>query len=158
MRAFVVSEVDEQFSMGVRDVDAVARDEGDVLVAVEYSGINFKDTMVAAPKSRVRRVATLTGGVDAAGTVVSSTLAHLPVGTRVAAHGGPLGVSRDAGFAKVVYDPERSLSPLPDVNTPSSKIWRNLSRILGWAFSISSKRTTLKGFSRMAFVSSPPMS
>jgi acrylyl-CoA reductase (NADPH) len=114
MRAFVVSEVDEQFSMGVRDVDAVARDEGDVLVAVEYSGINFKDTMVAAPKSRVRRVATLTGGVDAAGTVVSSTLAHLPVGTRVAAHGGPLGVSRDGGFAQFVYVPERYLSPLPD--------------------------------------------
>jgi putative YhdH/YhfP family quinone oxidoreductase len=114
MRAFVVSELDEEFSMGVQDVDAVARDESDVLVAVEYSGVNFKDTMVAAAKSRVRRVPTLTAGVDAAGTVVASSLAHLPVGTRVAAHGGPLGVSRDGGFAQLLYAPERYLSPLPD--------------------------------------------
>jgi acrylyl-CoA reductase (NADPH) len=114
VRAFVVSEVDDQFSMSVRDVEAVARDDSDVLIAVDFSGINFKDAMVASPKSRVRRVSSLIGGVDAAGTVVTSALPHLPVGTRVAAHGGPLGVTRDGGFAQFLYAPERYLSPLPD--------------------------------------------
>ena len=114
MRAFIVSEIDDQFSMEVRDVEAVARDEGDVLVEIDYSGINFKDTMVAAAKSRVRRVPSLSAGVDAAGTVVASTLPHLPVGTRVAAHGGPLGVARDGGFAQFLYAPDRYLSALPD--------------------------------------------
>jgi acrylyl-CoA reductase (NADPH) len=114
VRAFVVSEVDDQFSMGVHDVAAASSDDGDLLIAVDFSGINFKDAMVAAPKSRVRRVASLTGGVDAAGTVVASTIPHLPVGTRVAAHGGPLGVARDGGFAQFLYAPERYVSRLPD--------------------------------------------
>jgi len=114
VRAFVVSEVDDQFSLGVRDVEAVPRDDSDVLIAVDFSGINFKDAMVASAKSRVRRVASLIGGVDAAGTVVASTLPHLPVGTRVAAHGGQLGVARDGGFAQFLYAPARYLSPLPD--------------------------------------------
>jgi acrylyl-CoA reductase (NADPH) len=114
VRAFVVSEVDEQFSTGVRDVEASPRDDGDVLVAVDYSGINFKDAMVASPKSRVRRVTSLVGGVDASGTIVESSLPHLQVGTRVAAHGGQLGVARDGGFAQFLYAPERYLSPLPD--------------------------------------------
>jgi putative YhdH/YhfP family quinone oxidoreductase len=114
VRAFVISEVDDQFSVGVRDVEAVPRNEGEVLIAVDFSGINFKDAMVAAPKSRVRRVASLIGGVDAAGTVVASTLPHLPVGTRVAAHGGQLGVARHGGFAQFLSAPERYVSRLPD--------------------------------------------
>ncbi len=69
MRAFVVSEVDDILSTGVREVEPVASDQNDLLVAVDFSGVNFKDAMVAAPKSRVRRVAILVGGVDAAGTV-----------------------------------------------------------------------------------------
>jgi putative YhdH/YhfP family quinone oxidoreductase len=114
MRAFVVSDVDDQFSIGVHEVEAVPRDDGDLLIAVDFSGINFKDAMVASPKSRVRRVASLVGGVDAAGTVVASTIPHLPVGTRVVAHGGQLGVARDGGFAQFLYAPERYLSALPD--------------------------------------------
>ncbi len=114
MRAFVVSEVDDQFSMGVRDVEAHPSDDGDVLIEVDFSGINFKDALVASAKSRARRVPTLVAGVDAAGTVVASSLPHLPVGTRVAAHGGPLGVVRDGGFAQFLYAPERYVSRLPD--------------------------------------------
>jgi len=78
------------------------------------SAVSTSNAMVAAAKSRVRRIASLIGGVDAAGTVVASTLPHLPVGTRVAAHGGQLGVARDGGFAQFLYAPERYLSPLPD--------------------------------------------
>jgi putative YhdH/YhfP family quinone oxidoreductase len=114
MRAFVVSEIDDEFAMGLRDVEAHPSDESDVLLSVDFSGINFKDTMVASAKSRVRRLGLLVGGVDAAGTVLASTLPHLPVGTRVAAHGGPLGVARDGGFAQYLYAPERYLSPLPE--------------------------------------------
>lgn len=114
MRAFVVSEVDDTLSMELREVEAVATEFDDILVSVDFSGVNFKDTMVAAPKSRVRRVASLVGGVDAAGTVVDSNDHTLPVGTRVAVHGGALGVARDGGFAQFVYSPIRYVTPLPD--------------------------------------------
>jgi len=114
MQAFVVSEVEDTFSLGLRDVEAVAVESSDVLVAVEFSGVNFKDTMVATPKSRVRRVASLVGGVDAAGIVVKSLDDSLPAGTRVAVHGGALGVARDGGFAQFIYSPARYVSALPE--------------------------------------------
>ncbi len=114
MRAFVVSEINEVLTLEVRDLDPLAKLDTDVLVQVDFSGINFKDAMVATAKSRVRRVSSLTGGVDAAGTVVVSSNPDLVTGTRVALHGGTLGVARDGGFAQYVYAPTRYISVLPD--------------------------------------------
>jgi acrylyl-CoA reductase (NADPH) len=114
VRAFVVSEVDDTLSMGLRDVEAIAADPSDILVAIDYSGVNFKDVMVAESQSRVRRVASLVGGVDAAGTVVETSATSLPVGTRVAVHGGTLGVARDGGFAQFIYSPAAYVTALPE--------------------------------------------
>src|ERR1039457_997881 len=100
--------------MELREVEAVATESDDILVSVDFSGVNFKDTMVAAPKSRVRRVASLVGGVDAAGTVGDSNDHTLPVGTRAAVHGGALGAAREGGVAQFVYSPIRYVTPLPD--------------------------------------------
>jgi putative YhdH/YhfP family quinone oxidoreductase len=113
VRAFVVSEVDGNLTIGVRDVEGTPSEPSDLLVEVDYSGVNFKDAMVAAAKSRVRRVASLTGGVDAAGSVVRSNDPTLPEGTRVAVHGGALGVARDGGFAQFIYAPARYVTALP---------------------------------------------
>jgi len=110
----VVSEVDDTLSMGLQDVPAVATDANDLLIAVEFSGVNFKDAMVAAAKSRVRRVASLVAGVDAAGTIVESTDPTLPAGSRVAVHGDSLGVARDGGFAQFIYSPARYVTALPE--------------------------------------------
>jgi acrylyl-CoA reductase (NADPH) len=118
VRAFVVTEVDDTLTAGVREMDATTSDTNDVLVAVDFSGVNFKDAMVAAPKSRVRRVASLVGGVDAAGIVVQSTDPELPEGQRVAVHGGALGVARDGGFAQFIYSPARYVTALPDALSP----------------------------------------
>lgn len=113
VKAFVVSEIDEELLCEVGDTTAVAQDEGDVLVRVDYSSVNFKDAMVATAASRVRRVSSLVGGVDAAGTVEMSRDENFSEGERVAVHGGSLGVGRDGGFASHVYAPARYLSPLP---------------------------------------------
>jgi acrylyl-CoA reductase (NADPH) len=118
MRAFVVSETNGQFSCELRDVEPSRIDESDVLVKVEYSSVNFKDAMVASAPSRVRRRDSLVGGVDAAGVVESSTDDDLIPGTRVAVHGGNLGVGRDGGFAEFVYTPRRHLSLLPPTISP----------------------------------------
>jgi acrylyl-CoA reductase (NADPH) len=114
MRAFVVSELEGQFSCGPGDVEARPTDATDLLVKVDYSGVNFKDALVASPGSRVRRVKTLVGGVDAAGVIAASSDATLRAGTRVAVHGSDLGVARDGGFAEFVYAPARFINVLPD--------------------------------------------
>ena len=114
MRAFVINEDGDRLELGVRDVDPRAIDANDVLVRVDFSGVNFKDAMVAAAKSRVRRLPSLVGGVDAAGVVITSGDPAVAVGTRVAVHGGNLGVGRDGGFAEYVYSPTKYLSVLPE--------------------------------------------
>ena len=43
--------------------------------------------------------------------------------------------------------------PLASLNRPSSRIWSSMLKTSGWAFSISSKRTTLYGRRRTASVS-----
>jgi acrylyl-CoA reductase (NADPH) len=63
--------------------------------------------------SRVRRVPRLVGGVDAAGVISESADLNLTVGTRVAVHGGNLGVGRDGGFAEYIYAPARFINVLP---------------------------------------------
>jgi len=114
VRGFVVTETESAFSSGVLDVTPVPLDSGDALVRVEYSGVNFKDALVARPHSRVRRSAQVVAGVDAAGVVVDSKDPRFAPGTRVAVHGGDLGVARDGGFAEYVYAPVRYLSALPE--------------------------------------------
>lgn len=98
----------------MQDREAKPSAPEDILVRVDYSGVNFKDAMVAAAASRVRRVPELIGGVDAAGVVESSNDPALVPGTRVAVHGGSLGVGRDGGFSEFVYAPRAYLSVLPD--------------------------------------------
>jgi putative YhdH/YhfP family quinone oxidoreductase len=114
MQAFVIKEENGQLTMDVREWPLDTRDEHDVLVSVEHSGLNYKDAMVASTPSRVRRVSELVGGVDAAGVVEASSSADVHVGDRVAVYGGDLGVGRDGGFAAHVYAPARYLSVLPD--------------------------------------------
>ena len=112
MRAFIIDETGE-FSTFVGEIEPKATDAGDILVRVEYSGINFKDAMVAQAKSRVRRLERLVGGVDAAGIVVESSNPELPKDARVAIHGGALGVARDGGFAEMTYAAAATMTILP---------------------------------------------
>jgi acrylyl-CoA reductase (NADPH) len=113
VRAFVVTERDGSVFTGVHELSPTSHDDHDVRVRVEYSSVNFKDALVASAPSRVRRVPSLVGGVDAAGVVVDSSDSNFTIGERVVALGGELGVARDGGFAEELYAPSHLLTVLP---------------------------------------------
>jgi NADPH:quinone reductase-like Zn-dependent oxidoreductase len=71
---------------------------GDVLVAVEWSAINFKDAMMTRPGNRVARRYPLVPGVDLAGSVIESGDPHLHPGQKVLVQGYDLGVAHHGGF------------------------------------------------------------
>jgi acrylyl-CoA reductase (NADPH) len=111
--AFVVTTTDD----GVRaEVSALTLDDlppGEVLVAVEWSAVNYKDGMVTRPGNRVARISPLVPGVDLVGTVVASEDPAVAVGTAVIAHGYDLGVARHGGFARFARVPSGWVVPLP---------------------------------------------
>ena len=75
-------------------------DPGPVVVRVAYSSVNYKDALAATGKGKILRRATCIGGIDFAGTVVSSEDPRYRKGDAVlTASGEFVGVSNDGGYA-----------------------------------------------------------
>ncbi|MEE9276954.1 MAG: alcohol dehydrogenase catalytic domain-containing protein, partial [Dehalococcoidia bacterium] len=113
-RAFVVNKTDDDFSAAVTALDEAALPEGDVTVAVEWSGVNYKDGLACSPKGRVVRAYPMVPGIDLAGTVLESRDSRFREGDAVLATGYDLGVAHAGGFAQRARLPADWLVPLPD--------------------------------------------
>jgi putative YhdH/YhfP family quinone oxidoreductase len=88
-------------------------DPGDVVVRVAYSDVNYKDALAATGKGKILRRASCVGGIDLAGTVVSSTSPKLAKGDAVMGIGFDLGVSHHGGYAQYARVPAGWLMKLP---------------------------------------------
>src|SRR3954467_14600412 len=108
MRAFVAEKTDEGVVRGVRD-DFPTGDlgEGDVLVRVAWSSVNYKDALATTAKGQVARISPLIPGIDLAGTDEDS-------GEEVLAHGYELGVSHHGGYAERARVRSEWIVPLPE--------------------------------------------
>jgi acrylyl-CoA reductase (NADPH) len=107
MRAFVaVKGEDGEVTRGVRD-DFEDLGDGDVLVKVEWSSVNYKDALASTAKGQVARISPLVPGIDLAGTDEDN-------GEDVLAHGYDLGVSHHGGYAEYARVKSDWIVPLPD--------------------------------------------
>jgi putative YhdH/YhfP family quinone oxidoreductase len=91
--------------------------EGDVTIAVEYSGVNYKDALAITPKGGVARSYPLIPGIDVAGTVTASSSGDFAVGDRVVAHGYDIGTGRHGGYADTARFPADYLVKLDALTT-----------------------------------------
>ena len=64
MRAFVAEKGDDGVTRGVRDLEAGDLGEGDVLVKVEWSSVNYKDALATIEKGQVARISPLVPGIS----------------------------------------------------------------------------------------------
>jgi acrylyl-CoA reductase (NADPH) len=75
-------------------------DPGDVTVRVAYSSVNYKDALAVTGKGKILRRPSCIGGIDFAGTVVSSSDPRYQKGDAVLTVSGEfVGVSNDGGYA-----------------------------------------------------------
>jgi acrylyl-CoA reductase (NADPH) len=88
-------------------------DPGDVVVRVAYSDVNYKDALAATGKGKILRRASCVGGIDLAGTVVSSSNPKFAKGDAVMGIGFDLGVSHHGGYAQYARVPAAWLMKLP---------------------------------------------
>lgn len=95
-------------SIGLADLS-----EGDVLIRVTYSGINYKDALAVTGRGRILRRFPLVAGVDLAGSVVQSAVAQFRAGDEVLVTGCGLSETRDGGYAAYARVPAEAVIPMP---------------------------------------------
>lgn len=113
-KAYQVSEVEEKVFKGAL-VDRQIEDlpEGDVVIEVHYSSINYKDALSASGNRGVTRTYPHTPGIDAAGIVTSSSSDDFKVGDQVVVVGYDLGMNTSGGFGQFIRVPADWVINLP---------------------------------------------
>lgn len=113
-KAIVVKEQQDQVIYGLEDVHMDALSEGEVLIKVAYSSINYKDMLAVQKNAGVIRNYPMIPGIDLSGTVVSSTDSRYTEGQKVLVTGFGTGVSHTGGFAEYARIPGDWIVPLPN--------------------------------------------
>ncbi|BBO75264.1 alcohol dehydrogenase [Desulfosarcina widdelii] len=88
--------------------------DGDVLIRVHYSSLNYKDALSAIGNRGVTRNFPHTPGIDAAGTVAQSRVRGFKEGDPVLVTGYDLGMNTSGGFGQYVRVPAEWVVPLPE--------------------------------------------
>ncbi len=103
--ALVIRQENDSYirSLETRHIDDLP--DGEVLVRVLYSSLNYKDALSAIGNRGVTRKYPHTPGIDAAGVVESSTVDYIQAGEEVIVSCYDLGMSTAGGFAEFIRVP-----------------------------------------------------
>ena len=113
-RAFQVEKTaDRQFPRSIVERDTADLPDGELLIDVAYSSLNYKDALSATGNPGVTRNFPHTPGIDAAGTVEESRSDAFAVGDPVIVIGFDLGMSTAGGFGEKVRVPAAWAVPMP---------------------------------------------
>ena len=112
-RAFRIHQDDQGHRAGVESLPVPEPAEGEVLVRVAYSAVNYKDALAGTGKGKIIRRFPCVGGIDAAGTVEQSRDSRFAAGDAVIATGWGLSFDHDGGYAELLCCPGDWLVPMP---------------------------------------------
>ncbi len=113
-RALVLTEEDGAVHSAISDLSDGDLPDGDVLVSVAYSSLNYKDGLAVTGKGRVVRRYPMVPGIDFAGTVEESQSPLWKPGDQVILTGWEVGEKYWGGFAQKARVRAEWLVPLPD--------------------------------------------
>ncbi len=112
-KAYRLSEVEKKIKAEFVECTLDDLDPGEVVVRVAYSDVNYKDALAATGKGRILLRPSCIGGIDLAGTVVSSTDPAFARGDAVLGVGHEIGVKHHGGYAEYARIPARWTVKLP---------------------------------------------
>jgi len=123
--ALIVEEShDNQFVRSIKGKSITDLPEGDILVRVSYSSLNYKDALSATGNRGVTRKYPHTPGIDAAGTVVDSRSKAFKTGDSVIVTSYDLGMNTSGGFGQYIRVPADWVVKLPqDLTLKESMIY-----------------------------------
>ncbi|MDR2824251.1 MAG: YhdH/YhfP family quinone oxidoreductase [Prevotellaceae bacterium] len=114
-RAFQVEELPENHFVG-KIIEKKISDlpQGEVLIRVHYSSLNYKDALSATGNRGVTKKYPHTPGIDAAGVVKYSENECFTAGDKVIVTGNDLGMNTAGGFGQYIRVPAEWVVHLPD--------------------------------------------
>lgn len=113
--AYQVSETAEgQFVPALVELPTPECGEGNVLIRVRFSAVNYKDALSANGNKGVTRHYPHVPGVDASGEVIASSVPEFNVGDQVVVTGHDLGMNTAGGYGQVIHVPADWVHALPD--------------------------------------------
>ena len=113
-KAYRVEKEGESVSRSIQDMPFSSLPENDVTVKVAYSSLNYKDALSATGAPGVTRDYPHTPGIDAAGTVTSSSDDRFKEGDEVIVTSYDLGMNTAGGFGEYIRVPADWVVPLPE--------------------------------------------
>jgi acrylyl-CoA reductase (NADPH) len=111
--AFRIHKNDKTITSGFEQISLNDLTDGEVVIKVAYSDINYKDALAATGKGRILRTYPLVGGIDLSGVVVSSEDARFQTGDKVLVCGAQLSELYDGGYAEYARVKADSVVNLP---------------------------------------------
>lgn len=111
--ALVVDKSEEQYSVKVKTLSINDLSQGDVLIRVHYSSVNYKDSLASIPNGNIVKSYPFVPGIDLAGVVVSSENPRFKEGDKVIATSYGIGVSHYGGYSEFARIPSEWIVPLP---------------------------------------------
>lgn len=113
-KAIVIKEQEDDVTYGVENIGKDQLSDGDVLIKVGYSSINYKDMLAVQKKGGVIRDYPMIPGIDLSGTIVETADFRFQEGQEVIVTGFAMGMSHTGGFAEYARVPAEWIVPLPE--------------------------------------------
>ncbi|HEY9043776.1 MAG TPA: MDR family oxidoreductase [Rheinheimera sp.] len=112
-KGVLIEKDDQGYRATLRDLDDTVLMEGDTLVQVAYSTLNYKDALAITGKAPVVRKFPLIPGIDLAGTVISCSSGKFKAGDEVLLNGFGVGEVHCGGLAQQAQLQSEWLIALP---------------------------------------------
>jgi NADPH2:quinone reductase len=117
-RAYRINKNDDGIVAGFEQMAVDDLTEGNVVIKVSHSTINYKDALAATGAAPILRRYPLNGGIDLAGVVESSEDSELQPGMPVLVNGCGLSETVDGGYAEYARVDSSGVVPIPEGMSP----------------------------------------
>ncbi len=113
-KALRIMEDGDGYTKKIEDRKISQLPEGDTIIKVQYSSLNYKDALSSAGNKGVTRNYPHTPGIDAAGTIEESSNPEFSHGEEVLITGYDLGMNTDGGFGEYIRVPSEWIVKKPE--------------------------------------------
>src|ERR1700689_2571322 len=100
-RAVILEDTDGNIHASVKQLPVSSLPEGDVLVSVAYSSLNYKDALAVTNRGKIVRRFPMVPGIDFSGTVAESKSGLFKPGDPVVLTGWGVGEEHWGGLAQM---------------------------------------------------------